>query len=302
MVRVHLIPLIGTKALADITPLHVRSVVETMAKTRSPSTVRTNYGVLRAILAAAVEADLIARSPCRGIRMPPHKRREIRFISPDELERLGDVMPIEYRPMVYVAGVLGLRWSEVTGLRVGRIDLKKGTLRVVETSSEVEGVVAFADVKSPASRRTISIPNFLTTMLAEHLMRRGRPGPDALVFVAPDGGPLHAGNFRNRVWATAVKQAGLEGLTFHGLRHSAVGLLISLGACDHLLQQRMGHASSRVTRDIYGHVLPAVDEAMVTAIDDVFTRRSRDRRRRLGNQFRAGTHFRPPTWAFGQWR
>ena len=156
-----------------------------MTEKLAPTTVRTNYGVLRTILAAAVEADLLVRSPCRGIRMPPHKRKDVRFLSPHEFERLADAMPLEYRPMVYVAGVLGLRWSEVAGLRVGRVDLVERRLAVLETLAEVEGRVSFADVKSPASRRVISMPGFITSMLAKHMLRRGRPGPDELVFVGP---------------------------------------------------------------------------------------------------------------------
>ena len=89
-------------------------------------------------------------------------------------------------------------------------------------------------------------------MLAAHLARRGRPGPNELVFVAADGGPLRAGNVRSRVWVPAVKAAGLEGLTFHGLRHPAVGLMIELGAHPRVIQQRMGHASIRTTFDVYG--------------------------------------------------
>ncbi len=280
VIDVHLVPALGHKALREITPVHVRAVVSAWAKTMAPATVRTDYGVLRVIFNAAVEADLIARSPCRGIRMPAHQRREIRFLSPKELERLGDAVPVEYKAMVYVAGVLGLRWSEAAGLRVARVDLAAQTLSVLETLAEVEGKLSFAEVKSPASRRTVSMPRFLTTMLAEHLLRRGRPAPSELVFVAPDGGPLHAGNFRSRVWAPAVEKAGLQGLTFHGLRHSAASLLISLGAPDHLLQQRMGHSSSRVTRDVYGHVLPAVDDAVVAEIDKVFGNPSRTQRAR----------------------
>jgi hypothetical protein len=80
--RVHLLPDLGTRALIDITPVHVRKLVAKMTEKLAPTTVRTNYGVLRAILAAAVEADLLIRSPCRGIRMPPHKRKDVRFLSP----------------------------------------------------------------------------------------------------------------------------------------------------------------------------------------------------------------------------
>jgi integrase len=93
--RVHLLPSLGNRSLIDITPLHIRRVVATMTASLAPTTVRTNYGVLRAILTAAVEADLLVRSPCRGIRMPPHQRREVRFLSPHELERLADAMPLE---------------------------------------------------------------------------------------------------------------------------------------------------------------------------------------------------------------
>ena len=104
--------------------MDIRALVENMAKQLAPATVRTDYGVLRAILSAAVDADLLPISPCRGVRLPAHARKEIRFLSADELERLADAMPAQYRAMTYLAGVLGLRWSEVAGLRVGRIDFE----------------------------------------------------------------------------------------------------------------------------------------------------------------------------------
>ncbi len=174
--RVHLVPALGTRALIDITPVHVRKLVAKMTESLAPTTVRTNYGVLRTILAAAVDADLLVRSPCRGIRMPPHQRKEVRFLSPHEFERLADAMPLEYRPMVYVAGVLGLRWSEVAGLRAGRVDLVERRLAVLETLAEVEGRVAFADVKSPASRRVISMPGFIIEHAGQASAAAGTPG------------------------------------------------------------------------------------------------------------------------------
>src|SRR5579872_2325922 len=78
-------------------------------------------------------------------------------------------------PMIYVAGVLGLRWSELAGLRAGRVELVERRLAVLETLAEVEGRVSFADVTSPASRRVISMPGFISRMLGKHLLRRGRP-------------------------------------------------------------------------------------------------------------------------------
>lgn len=114
------LPTLGGVRLADLSPSAVRVVVDRMATELAPGTVRTDYGVFRAVLAAAVEADLISRSPCRGIRLPSTDRQPPRVLTADELHRLAAAMPVEWRPMVYVAGILGLRWSEVAGLRVGR--------------------------------------------------------------------------------------------------------------------------------------------------------------------------------------
>src|SRR5262245_52916891 len=86
----HFVPSIGRRPLASLTPLDIRRLVEAMSERLAPSTVRTNYGVLRAILSAAVDADLIAVSPCRGVRLPAERRGELRFLSSDELIRLGE--------------------------------------------------------------------------------------------------------------------------------------------------------------------------------------------------------------------
>jgi integrase-like protein len=107
----HLLPAIGERRLASLTPLDIRRVVQQMSETLSPASVRTDYAVLRAILNAAVEAEILAVSPCRGVRLPAQRRYLPRFHSADELQRLADATPAEYRPMIYLAGVLGLRWS-----------------------------------------------------------------------------------------------------------------------------------------------------------------------------------------------
>jgi Phage integrase, N-terminal SAM-like domain len=63
----HLIPALGPLAVNAITPIHVRRAVDQMrAGGLSPKSVRTYVGTLVAIMNAAVDADLIPRSPVRG--------------------------------------------------------------------------------------------------------------------------------------------------------------------------------------------------------------------------------------------
>jgi integrase len=269
------LPELGGTALAKITPGAVRGVVDTMRASLASATVRTNYGVLRAVLSAAVDAELVARSPCRAIRLENTRRGEARHISADELHELADAMPVEYRAMVYVGGVLGLRWSEVAGLRVGRVDFLRRSLTVAETLTEVEGHPRFDEPKTRASHRTITVPLAVLDNLSQHLTRRGRPDPDELVFVAPDGGPLRASNFRQRVWSPALRRAGLDGLHFHDLRHSAAALMIEAGAHIETIKRRLGHSSIRVTSDVYGSLLRSVDEEVASDLDGLLGGSSR---------------------------
>lgn len=102
---------------------------------------------------------------------------------------------------------------------------------------------------SRRSRRTFAIPQRVIGELAGHLERTGRMSPDELVLQAANGGPVRATNFRLRIYGPAVRRAGLEGLTFHRLRHSAGHMLRELGVPLEVIQQRLGHASIRTTAD-----------------------------------------------------
>jgi integrase len=273
VLRRHFLPHLEHRSLASIAPADVQGIVNTMSAVLAPTTVRTNYGVVQTVFRSAVNADVIGRSPCRGIKLPANeRRREIYFLTADELERLAQAMPMEYAPMVYLAGVLGLRWSEVIALRVGRVNMLRRTVEIVETFAEVHGLIVEAPVKTPAARRTIEMPPFVAERLADHMARFGLTAADetALLFTAPDGGPLLRSNFRTRVWYPGRKRARLDGLTFHHLRHSAVGYLIDAGAHPAVMQRRIGHSSIRVTLDVYGHVLLATDQAATAHLEEMF--------------------------------
>lgn len=75
IVRVHLLPTLGNRAIGTITPADVQGLVTAWTAKSAPRTVRRQYGVLRAILNAAVANELVVRSPCRGIRMPAVTQR-----------------------------------------------------------------------------------------------------------------------------------------------------------------------------------------------------------------------------------
>ncbi len=63
----------------------------------------------------------------------------------------------------------------------------------------------------------------------------------------------------------------MEDLTFHGLRHSAVGLMIELGTHARVIQKRMGHSSIRTTMDVDGSVLEDVDNEVIDGLDGLLS-------------------------------
>jgi len=270
VLRVHLVPLIGPLPAGRILPAHVRQVVETMIERGlAGSTVRTNYGVLRAIFGWAVENDLLARSPCRGIRLPEIVASHRPVVSAEDIFRLADAMRTDYRVAILL-GALGLRQAEAFGLRVGSIDFLRKTLTVDATINEVAGQLIEGRGKTANANRTITMPTYILDELSAHLARTGRHDPAALVLQSPGGGPVRATNFRLRVYGPALQRAALPGLSFHRLRHSAGHMMREAGVPLEVIQRRLGHASIRTTADIYGTLPEAVDRSAADKLDQLF--------------------------------
>ncbi|GAC1603874.1 MAG: hypothetical protein NVS3B21_32760 [Acidimicrobiales bacterium] len=107
--------------------------------------------------------------------------------------------------------------------------------------------------KSSAGRRTLSLPEVLSETLVAHLRRRGLTAaqPDALVFVAPHGGPVRYDKWRRRVWLPACTASGVEGLGFHDLRRVNATVLVAEGVNIKTAQARLGHSDPRLNLAIY---------------------------------------------------
>ena len=226
-------------------------------------TVHKAHALLRMILAAAVDSDLLARSPVRGVKLPRIERREMRFLTREELGELLEAVPGRNRLLVKTAAYTGLRFGELAGLRPGDVEpLRKKIITVRRGLVEVSGRLHVEEPKTPASRRTVTIPAWLGEELAFHLRGQDRE----YVFTAPRGGPLRRSGFRFRVWVPATVRADLEGLRFHDLRHTHAAWLIKAGEHPKVIQARLGHASISTTLDRYGHLMPGLDEDAAEAL------------------------------------
>jgi integrase len=264
------IPTLGPMKLKDVTRAEIRSLVDTMNETLAPQTVHRNMGTVAALFNAAVNAEILSRSPTRGIELPEIEETERPILSIEEIGKLVDAMEDRYRALVLVGTVIGLRWGEAVGLRIRDIDFDRHRLTVHQAVSEVGGHLAIERPKTSRSRRSMAVPTFVLDEIAEHI-RRFRPNAadDDLLFLGPQGGVLRR-NFKSRKLDKAVVTAGLDPkLTFHGLRHIADSLMVATGEHAVTMAARLGH-SPKLTVGLYGHAPEDVDRAAAARIDQLF--------------------------------
>ena len=272
IIDIHLRPILGGLALGSITPSEIQALVNDWNKISPPATVVRQYATLRAIFNHAVTTDLLGRSPCRGIRLPQVQPRESTLVTAKDLERLAEAMP-DLEAMPYLGAVLGLRWAEIAGLRVGSLDFLRFTITITRQWTRGKGgAMVNQDPKSRAGRRVLTVPDWLMAMLTSHLAARGLTAADldAFVFVGSEGKPLHYSNWRQRVWLPATKAAKLDGLHFHDLRHTAGTALVAGGVDVKTAQVRLGHASPLTTLRVYAQATQDADRAAAKSLGDLF--------------------------------
>jgi len=143
---------------------------------------------------------------------------------------------------------------------------------VRQTLTVVDSHPRFDEPKTATSRRTLSLDVDTRAALKAHRARQAAERLAAgelwqdhgLVFTDGDGSPLNP-NTASRTFEKLASRAGLPRITFHGIRHANVTMLLRGGVPLRMVSQRAGHDSPTVTMTVYKHALPGDDEAVAEA-------------------------------------
>src|SRR5215213_4215377 len=196
LLRRFLLPAFADTALADLDLMMVRSWLAGLEREAvSPNTVAKAYRLLARIMDTAVEAGLLVRNPCSVKGAATERAPEMRVATVAQVAALAEAIHPRFRALVLVAAYAGLRWGELVGLRVKRVDLLHGRITVAEQANEIDGQFTWGPPKTEAGRRTVTLPAVAAAALAEHLATYSQPGPDGLVFTSTEGGLLRRSNF-----------------------------------------------------------------------------------------------------------
>lgn len=271
----HVLPQFGRRPLASVRPSEVQAFAGRLTAEYSASTARQAVGVLRQVCKTAVADGALTASPVAGVRLSRSRPNPIRPLSHEELWTLAEGMRNRRdRILVLVAGYSGLRWGELTALRVSDFRPGERRLMVERAFSEVRGSLVLGDVKDHAARSLV-----LPGLVAEELVawvETVKSEEHSLLFPGRDGQPLRNRNFRRDVLSRSTEIIGRD-VSAHHLRDTAASLAIGSGASVLAVARMLGHEDASVTLRHYAGLFPSDLDRLAESLNRAATIALRDR-------------------------
>ena len=252
--KTQLLPNFGTLPLDRITRSHVNRWFDQYSRS-SPGGANRVSDTLSGILNHAVLCGHIAVNPVRGVRRNPG-RKMTRFLSREEIRRLHAVLDacVAERP-VYAPAADIIHLLLLTGCR-------RGEIVNLQWREVGEDVLELVDSKT-GPRTVFLSPN--AKAVIERQPRSGSPW----VFPSPGNKKKHrSANSLDRIWKLARKQAGIEDVRLHDLRHSVASQAVLKGVPLPVVARLLGHSQVSMTLR-YAHVAEREVEAAAERVGRV---------------------------------
>ncbi len=229
--------------------------------------------LLSTLLDFSVDHGFIIKNPLRKsngkihkIALPKNDKSRITMaLTPEELTKLAAHCG-SFEALVLFAGVTGLRWAEIVGLKVEDINLSTGRAVIEKSLSEVDGSFFEKSTKSGQTRSVILPKN-----LHPHLiLQMENKIPSDYVFSNNLGKPLSSSNFTKRVFKPAIIASGIPPVTPHDLRHTAASNAIAAGANVLSVANMLGHSDPTITLKRYGHLFSKDQDLLADALSNQY--------------------------------
>lgn len=213
-----------------------------------PTTIARRLVSIKVFFRYLVEEQIV-KYDITDIMEGPRKRLQLPgFLTEQEVDRLiaaftgNDILTIRNRAIIEVLYASGLRASEITRLRLDKVEFNENYLRVIGKRDK-ERVVPFGREASGC----------MTAYLREARPKLDKSGKALEFFLSRTGKALT----RERIWMIVTEAARIAGIEKdiypHMLRHSFATHLLSHGADLRVIQEMLGHADISTTQ-IYTHM------------------------------------------------
>lgn len=292
MLTSRIIPAMGHLRLNKIQPMHLTAFYNNLAEDGirmdgkpgglSNRTILHHHRLLSSILTAAVQWQLILDNPARRVKPPKVEKTEAKHYDEEQTEAVLVLLkkePLKYQVMINLVIFTGIRLGELAGLTWADVDFEQSCLRTKNARQYLPGVGSYDKEPKWQSERVISLPQIVLGLLREHKLQQTRERllmgerwqDHDRVFAQANGKPIFPGT-PSAWFAKFLKKYDLPELTFHQLRHTNATLLIAQGVDVKTVSNRLGHARTSTTMDIYSHALQRPDKEAAEKLDALFTK------------------------------
>ncbi|NMH69676.1 site-specific integrase [Bacillus sp. RO3] len=260
----NIVPFLGELKVQEVRVTHAHSFSVHLLDKYLPSTASKIYAIVKMIMDYAVDLEIVNKNPFKNVKLIKDKKSKFETWSFDELQKFLNFVRKHdewYYSVFSFAAYTGMRKGEVLGLKKSVIDFDKQTVRVTNSVSETKKGVQVGDLKTPSSRRVVSLDEF-TINIIKHMINKNnvmkmKLGPEYedndLIFCYPDGKAFRPSGI-NRPMKAFIERSGVPKIRFHDLRHTHATLLLELGVNPKVVADRLGHSSVKETLDTYSHV------------------------------------------------
>ena len=260
------IPRIGTTKLNKLTNREIQKLYKDLLENGrlrkkqrkkhpglSGSTVRGVHIMLHNALDRAVKERLLIRNPADSCVVPKVQHQEMKTLQPEDLKAYLDAAERRNAlAMFYLELVSGIRKGELVALRWEDLNIAEKTISVSKQATKDEaGNLVVTRPKTENSIRQISIPQEAVELLVKEHAKH--PSNLWLFPSSRTGGMYHPDSVAT-LHQRILKDAGLEHLRFHDLRHTFATMALENGMDIKTLSAMLGHVSAATTLDIYTHI------------------------------------------------
>ncbi len=293
-VKTHVLPRIGHLQLQKLTTSHVNALLADLLQTgrmdgngglgrRTVSYIRT---ILHSAFEDAITDNLVVHNVVENARRPQGREfhTTMRTYSADQVRHFLDSASSHFLfPAFLVAVTTGMRRGEICGLEWEAVDFENARLYVRQTLGVIRYRLNFESTTKTGRGRAIDLDYKTVATLRSHRARQlqeklafgGSFNQRELVFVAEDGSPLHPERL-SKTFRRQAKAANLPVIRFQDLRHTHATLALKAGIPTKVVAERLGHASTVITENIYMHVTPGMQRDAAEQVANLIFSERRD--------------------------
>ncbi|ALS01905.1 hypothetical protein ATZ33_11090 [Enterococcus silesiacus] len=250
----HVRPVIGDMPLGNLTEAHIYKFIDSTQKKISINSLHSVFRVLKTALKYAEKLHFIRSAVYENIDLPKVRKPRIATISQFEHKLLKNVAKKSSDGLAILMSLeTGMRIGEIAGLKWEDIDFANKVLSVKRTLQRVKTYtksgyktqIIEEKPKSENSERIIPLSSDLITQLLSK-----KELSDSQYVISKNQSFTEPRTIRYQ-FKRLLQKFKLVECSFHALRHSFATRCLEKGINIAVISSLLGHASTKMTLDIY---------------------------------------------------